>query len=52
MNGKLFFQISNSFPNYWPKTLQYSNEKRIRNIDQSAMCYLSMDSSPQARSTC
>ena len=40
-----FFKISNSFSNYWPKTGKYSN---CVNIDQIAMCYISMDSSRQA----
>ena len=40
-----FFQISISFSNYWPKTEKYSN--RV-NADQSAMYYISMDSTRQA----
>ena len=31
-NG-FFFQISNSFSNYWPKTEKYSNEQRGVNIE-------------------
>ena len=47
-DGKFFFQILNSFSNYWPKSKKYSNEYRGVNIDQSAMHYISMDSSRQA----
>ena len=40
-----FFQISNSFSKYWPKSKKYSNEERGVNIDLSAMYSISMDSS-------
>ena len=45
------FQISNSFSNIWPKTLIFSKEYRGVNIDQIAMCYISMDSSQRALQT-
>ena len=43
-----FFQISNSFSNYWLKTEKYSREYRGVNIDQIPICYISIDSSQQA----
>ena len=36
-------QILNSFSNFLLKTEIFSNEERGVNIDQSAMCYISMD---------
>ena len=45
---KFFLQITNLFSNYWHKTEKYSYEERGVNIDQSAMCYISMDLSRQA----
>ena len=50
-NGKLFFQISNSFTNFWLKTEIFSKEYQGVNIDQIAMCCISMDSSQQALQT-
>ena len=37
---KFFFSNFNFFSNYWPKSKKYSNSV---NIDQIAMCYISMD---------
>ena len=48
---KRFFQISNSLSKFRPKTEKYSNEYRGVNIDQIAMCYISMDLSRQALQT-
>ena len=48
-NGKLFFQISNSFSNYWPKTEKHSKSRC--EYYQSAICYISMDLSRQALQT-
>ena len=49
-NRKLF-QISNSFSNFWPKTEICSKVQRGVNIDQIAMCCISMDSSQRALQT-
>ena len=49
-NGKLFLYFKLVFE-LLPKTEIYSNEYRGVNIDQSAMCYISMDSSRQALQT-
>ena len=46
-----FFQILNLFSNFWLKTEKYSNELRGVDIDQSAICYLSMDSFRHALQT-
>ena len=44
-----FFLISNFFSNFWPKTeFFFSKELSGVNIDQIAMCHISMDSSRQA----
>ena len=44
-NEKLF---SNLFLKFWPKTEKHSNEWRGVNIDQSAMYYISINSTRQA----
>ena len=47
-NKKLFSSVEISFSNYWPKIENYSN--RV-NIERSAMCYISIDSTRQALQT-
>ena len=51
INGKLFSNFKLIFSNFWLKTEIFSKEKRVVNIDQIAMCYISMDSSRQALQT-
>ena len=45
---KAFFQISNSISNYWAKQKIIERITSV-DIDQSAMCYISMDWSRQAK---
>ena len=45
-NGKVFF----SNFDFWPK-IDFFNEQRAVNIDQSAMCYVSIDLSRHALQT-
>ena len=40
LNFVLVFELD-----YWPKTEKYPNEYQGMNRDQSAMCFISMDSS-------
>ena len=44
-------QISNSFLKFWLKTGKHSKVYRGVNIDESAMCYISMDLSLQVLQT-
>ena len=46
-----FFFFSNLFLNYFPNTEKCSDKYQGVNIDQSAMCYMSMDSSQEALQT-
>ena len=48
--GKLFSNLK-SFSNYRPKTKKNSNELRGVNIDQIAMCYVSINLSQRAIQT-
>ena len=46
-----FFNFKFVFDFFWPKTEKISKEYRVVNIDQSAMCYIPMDSSRHAVQT-